>query len=328
MSTPFPDSPAGRVVVVGSLNIDFVWTVPTLPRPGQTLVADAAKCEFGGKGANQAVAAARYGAHVAMIGAVGCDADGARYLERLKHEGIDTTWIAMTGACATGAAHVYVDRSGENAIVINHGANARVERTQVTAALDALLPTADILLLQHECPREAVLASLELARRYGVRSILNPSPVDSAFAWAAHPIDVVVVNEHECGECFGHQPAELGAMSVAARSRLLDRFGVSNLVITQGRLATLHFSASETHEAPTYAVDPVDTVGAGDTFSGVLAAQLACGAPWATALCYANVAAALSTLALGAQTAMPTKSAVESAQARTRALPRPLSRSP
>ena len=301
----------GRVIVVGSLNVDLIWAVPRLPLPGQTLVADAAKTEFGGKGANQAVATARYGAHVFIVGAVGHDADGARYLAHLKRERIDPTWIATINETTTGTAHVYVNPAGENAIVINPGANARVKREQVVTALETLLRAADAVLIQQECPVEAVLVSLELAARHGIRSILNASPVNTAFPWGTHPIDIVIVNEHECSECFGRDPTQFQQMSQTERALLLKQFAVSHVVITQGRQPTLHFSADSDHVASTHPVVPVDTVGAGDTFSGVLAARLALNSSWDTALAYANVAAALSTLASGAQTAMPTQSEVD-----------------
>ena len=119
-----PQNPEGRVVVVGSLNVDFIWSVPTLPRPGETMSATRAKTEFGGKGANQAFAAARYGAAVTLIGAVGADSDGRRYIERLRDAAIDVSHVATVADCATGAAHVYVDPEGENTIVVHAGANA------------------------------------------------------------------------------------------------------------------------------------------------------------------------------------------------------------
>ncbi len=302
---------AGRVIVVGSLNVDLIWSVPRLPLPGQTLVADAVKSEFGGKGANQAVAAARFGAQVAIVGAVGCDTEGPRYLAHLQRERIDTTWIATIDDAATGAAHVYVNSAGENSIVINPGANARVKRVQVATALETLLPTADAVLIQQECPVETVLLSIELAARHGVRSILNASPVNAAFPWGTHPIGIVIVNEHECSECFGRNPTQFQHLSQTERGLLLNTFAVSDVVITQGRQPTLHFSADAMQVVPTHPVVPVDTVGAGDTFSGVLAARLALNSSWDTALAYANVAAALSTLASGAQTAMPTQSEVD-----------------
>lgn len=290
----------GRVAVVGTLNVDLVWQVDALPRPGQTVLARRTERQFGGKGANQAVAAARQGARVALVGAVGDDAEGRAYREHLAREGIDADGVAVVGDVATGTAHVYVDARGENLIVVDQGANAHVE----VSRLPALLKETDVLLVQLECALPAAVEALRLAAAAGVRTVLNASPVNAAFPWGEVAIDTAIVNEHECAECFGPRPAEL-----------LEARKVRHLVVTQGAEPTLHFWAEGAEAVRTLAVQPRDTVGAGDTFAGALAAQLAEGRAWREALRHANVAAALSTLALGAQAAMPTRAAVEAAMA-------------
>ncbi len=293
---------ADRVTVVGSLNLDRIWRVAQLPRPGATVFARETRREFGGKGANQAVAAARQGAAVAMVGALGADADGRSYRAHLQGEHVATEWIAMLPDVASGAAFICVDARGENEIIVDRGANGLLATAHVVAALEVLLPSTAVLLVGLECPLDAALAALRAAAARGVRSVFNPSPVVPDFPWAEVPIDTVIVNDCECAEIFGFpDPAAM------------RRRGVSHLVVTRGAAPTLHVTASGFESVPTFRVEPRDTVGAGDTFAGVLAARLAAGANWADALWRANVAAALSTLASGAQTAMPRATEVEAA---------------
>lgn len=298
-----------QVVVVGSLNVDHVWRVPELPQPGQTVLATAVERQFGGKGANQAVAAARQGAMVAMFGAVGDDADGCAYREHLLRENIAAQHVRGIGGVATGAAHVYVDPRGENLIVVNPGANAQVD----IDALAGVLRRNDVLLTQLECPLATVVAALRQAAASGARSVLNASPAGADFPWGQVTLDVAIVNEHECAECFGLASAALFTQSDPAARSLLRAKNLQHIVVTQGAEPTLHLSAAERHRVPTYPVQPRDTVGAGDTFAGTLAAELAAGRGWERALAHANVAAALSTLAVGAQAAMPTRAQVEAA---------------
>ncbi len=172
--------PAARVVVVGTLNVDLVWQVPALPRPGQTIVAEKVERQFGGKGANQAVAAARQGARVTLVGAVGDDADGRAYREHLQQEGINVGAITTVPGVATGTAHVYVDPRGENLIAVDRGANAHLELAPLADLLDA----SDALVLQLECALPVAVEALRLAAAIGIRSILNASPPHPDFPWA------------------------------------------------------------------------------------------------------------------------------------------------
>jgi ribokinase len=293
------------VVVFGTLNIDHVWSVPTLPHPGETILAKDTRVVFGGKGANQAVAAARQGARVALVGAVGGDADGSRYIEHLNTEGIDTRGIVTQSDAATGSAHVYVDESGENLIVVDGGANRLWDESAVDAQLLQLLATSAVLLAQLEAPVSAVRRALTHATVSGVRTILNASPFTAELSWD-QPIDTVIVNEHECEAFFGVTAEGMQNFSSVARAHFLREKNLQHLVVTRGGESTLHFSAEVVDCVPVYKVTPLDTVGAGDTFAGALAAQLAQGRAWSDALRHANVSAALSTLSLGAQSAMPT----------------------
>jgi ribokinase len=246
------------------------------------------------------VAAARHGAVVAMIGAVGADADGKLYCEYLQRERVATDWVATLPGVATGAAFICIDPRGENQIIVDPGANGRVTVRQVTAALVAALPATRVLLVGLECPLAVAVAALRAAAAAGVQSVFNPSPVVAEFPWGDVTIDTVIVNEHECGAIFG-----------APEPAALARRGVRHLIVTQGAEPTLLVTGAGVQTVATHPVVPRDTVGAGDTFAGTLAAQLAEGAGWADALRAANVAAALSTLGTGAQTPIPQRSEVE-----------------
>ena len=292
--------PPRQVTVVGSLNIDRLWRVARLPRPGETVFAGETRQEFGGKGANQAVAAARHGAVVVMIGAVGADAEGKLYCDHLQRERVGTECVAVLPGVATGAAFICIDLRGENQIVVDPGANGRVTAALVTTALAAVLPATKVLLVGLECPLEAAVAALRAAAAAGVRSVFNPSPVVPEFPWGEVAIDTVIVNEHECAAIFG-----------APEPAALARRGVRHLIVTQGAEPTLLITAAGVQTVATHPVVPRDTVGAGDTFAGTLAARLAEGASWDDALRAATTAAALSTLGSGAQTPIPKRAEVE-----------------
>lgn len=304
---------ARRVFVVGTLNVDHVWRVPTLPRAGETVLAETAARAWGGKGANLAVAAARQGARVLMIGALGDDAEGELYRQHLEREGIDTRAVLRSKDDASGTAHVYVDAKGENQIVVSRGANRRLDAAAVAAALEDKLRAGDVLAVGLEIPAAAAAEALRCGARQGVRTVFNPSPIDPAFTWGSTEIDTVIVNEHECAAWFEHAPSGLRDLAPGARQALLRRRAVRHLIVTQGGEPTLRIWADGVQTVATHPVKPVDTVGAGDTFAGALAAQLAAGADWPEALAYANVAAALSTLTPGAQTGIPTRARVAAA---------------
>ncbi|MDO8542114.1 MAG: ribokinase [Opitutaceae bacterium] len=306
---------AGGVVVVGTLNIDHVWRVPALPKPGETVLALDAIRQWGGKGANQAVAAARQGARVTIVGAVGDDADGKLYCDHLAGEQIATTLIQVVAGVATGTAHVYVDGRGENQIVVHGGANGRLDAAHVSSALGGLWASTDIVAVGLECPLEPATVALRCAAARGVRTILNASPVNEKFPWGEFEIETVIVNEHECVAVFGSAPDDWENLTTDQRRQLLRAKSVRHIIVTQGSAPTLHLSAEEVRSVPTFPVQPVDTVGAGDTFAGTLAARLAAGAVWNDAIRHANVAAALSTLTPGAQAGIPRLAAVEAAVA-------------
>lgn len=271
---------AGRVLVLGSLNVDLVTRVDRHPRPGETVTGDGLRRLAGGKGANQAVAAAAAGAAVAMAGCVGDDAGGRSYRERLAARGVDVAAVRVVGGEPTGHALIAVADDGENTIVVVPGANALLDGTEV-AAVDALEP-GDVLLLQLEVPRPVVSAAARRAAARGARVVVNVAP------WASLPPDVVgladpvVANEHEMRAL-----AEAGARP---RS-LLVTFG-ANGASWDGVVAPAHAVAPE---------DVVDTTGAGDAFCGTLAAALAGGADREEALAAALAAGAAAVRHEGAQ---------------------------
>ncbi|SDP35420.1 ribokinase [Pedococcus dokdonensis] len=248
----------GRVVVLGSLNVDLVASVERHPGPGETILADAALQRFaGGKGGNQAVAAAAAGAQVAMVAAVGADDGGQAYAARLRDRGIDASAVRTSTTAPTGQAWITVDDEGENAIVVIPGANAEVTTDDLTA-VDGLTE-GDVLLMQLEVPIRTVAAAARLARSKGARVVINAAP------YAALPHDVVdladplVVNEHEALQL---------ADSDLTPSSLLVTFGA----------AGCSWDGRRHDGIPVDDADVVDTTGAGDAFCGALAAALAAGA--------------------------------------------------
>lgn len=283
-----PSSP--KIVVVGSLNVDLTWRVARIPAPGETVRATEMLTCFGGKGANQAVAAARAGGTVSLVGCVGRDDAGSRYIEHLRAEGICVDPIARSDT-PTGSAAIFVDDRGENCIVVHAGANHAMSLADIDRSA-AIIREAQVLLMQFECPLPVVKRAAEIARAAGVRVVINPSPWDDGFPAAGVPVDVVIVNEHE----------------YAALGHAVD---CDLVVVTRGAASTLAHTRGQTFEATPPRVEPVDTVGAGDAFAGALVVALAEGRPLEEALQFANGAGALATLRPGAQGAIPRRAEID-----------------
>ncbi len=301
-----PASPP-KVAVVGSLNVDYIAAVERLPRPGETVPASGLLRRFGGKGANQAVAAARQGARVTMVGCVGTDDEGRAYRQRLRHERIDVRGISGTGRALTGTALIAVDRSAENIIVVAPGANAHLTPATLRSHRQ-VISSADIVLLQFEIPMPTILETVRLAGRARVPVVVNPSPLRPGFAWGQWRLDAVLANAGEAEAIFElplrHLPAQPGDWQ-----RALRRKRVEHLLITRGARSTICLTPTDCFEVPTLRVKPVDTVGAGDAFAGAFVSRWAEGANLATAVRYANCAGALATLKAGAQEAIPGRAA-------------------
>jgi ribokinase len=291
-----------RVVVVGSVNVDLVVSAGQLPRAGETVAGGTFARHGGGKGANQAVAAARAGAEVAMVGAVGDDEMGHEALEELAGEGIDTTHVARLDGVPTGVALIVVDEAGENQIAVASGANAALDAPAVERGLAALLDSQDgLVLLGNEVPEAAVAAGLRAARAAGWQVVLNPAPARPAGADLGGV--VLTPNADEARTLAGEAEVEAAARVLAARTS-------APVLVTLGADGALLLDSDELRRHPAPPVSVVDTTGAGDTVNGALAAELAAGRPLTDAVRFALAAAALSTTAAGARTAMPRRDEV------------------
>jgi ribokinase len=282
------------IVVFGSINLDLIFSVPALPAPGQTVLGPTLRIEPGGKGANQAVAAARDGAAVTMAGAVGRDALADPALATLRASGVDLSRIPAVEA-ATGAAAICVDPAGRNQIAVAAGANLRAHAEQVE---DAILSPAATLLLQMEVePRESA-ALIRRARARGARIVLNLAPAMSIAADALRAVDLLVVNEDEAAWLA----AELGTGAQAAS--LAAALGIG-IVRTLGAWGAEAVRGDEMVTVPAHPVTPVDTTAAGDCFVGVFSAALDRGLPLPAAVRRANVAAAICCTRPGSQGSLP-----------------------
>lgn len=288
------------VVVVGSANMDLVAQVARIPGAGETLLASGFARGAGGKGANQAVAAARAGgARVTMVGAVGRDEDGRTLRAALEADGIDTSTLVWSDE-PTGMALISVDPHGENAIVVVDGANGAI--TGLDDTQRAAVTAADVVLMQLEVPMNLLL---EAARAKGedTRLVLNAAPSASVDDGLLDALDVLVVNEHEAKDLAGTEHLD-GAVDVLRRR-------VSTLVVTLGAAGSLLCSGEERVTVPAIPADAVDTTGAGDTFVGVLGARLAAGDDIVGAARWASAAASLTVQRPGAQAAIPTHADTE-----------------
>ena len=290
-----------RVTVLGSLNMDISVTVPRLPGPGATVLGSAARFTPGGKGANQAVAAARLGAAARMTGCVGDDDFGRRLLAALREEGVDHQGVRVTADAPTGLAMISVDTAGENMITVAPGANHQVGDQQVAAATGH----GDILVICAEIPVPAIMAALARATlAQAARCILNLAPAPpGAAAIVAAGVDWLVVNETEAAAVLGRPVSGLAGAGQAAAD--LVAAGARHAVVTAGAHGAALAGPDAAATIGAFRVDAVDTVGAGDTFVGALAVALAAGIPAAEAVRAAAAAGATAATRPGAQAGMP-----------------------
>ncbi|WDY56249.1 ribokinase [Pseudomonas sp. PSKL.D1] len=294
---------SAKVVVVGSLNMDLVARAERLPRPGETLAGESFFTVPGGKGANQAVAVARLGGSVAMVGNVGDDAYGQQLRQALEVEGIDCQPVGVCPGVSSGVALITVDAASQNCIVIIPGGNGLLTPASVQR-FDALLQACEVIICQLEVPAETVAWALARGRELGKRVILNPAPATGPLPaeWFAS-IDYLIPNESEAEALTGEPVSDLDSARRAGE-RLLA-LGAGKVIITLGAQGALLITKDGDRHFPAPKVKPLDTTAAGDTFVGGFAAALVRGLEEGDAIAFGQRAAALSVTRAGAQPSIP-----------------------
>jgi ribokinase len=288
--------------------MDLVVRVARLPQPGQTVPGHGFQTIPGGKGANQAAAAARLGARVAMVGRVGNDAMGRRLVENLEEQGVDVGLVRTDEVAPTGTALIVVDEVGENSIVIAAGANGLLDAADLDAA-EPLFAGAKLLLVQFEVPLATVAHAMAIARRHGVRVVLNPAPALAVDAGLLAGADYLVPNETEAGLLAGVEVRDLPSAEEAARK--LQALGAPVVIVTLGADGALAVDGERALHVPAHPVPAVDTTAAGDAFVGGLAVALVRGWPLLDAVRYATCAGTLAVTRFGAQTSLPSAAEVQ-----------------
>ena len=295
-----------NIIVVGSLNADLVVRTPRFPQPGETISGEDLQIIPGGKGANQAVAAARQGTPTAMVGRVGNDSFGPELIGNLKQNGVDTSHVQVDSESATGTAIIVVDEKGQNSIVLSPGGNGRV----TPADLDNLsFADASLLLLQLEIPVAAVLAAAKHAKESGLRVLLNPAPARPLPEELLSLPDFIVPNESELSLLTELPVQDISSAEKAAKT-LLER-GIQNVIVTLGANGALIVNRELTKHIPSFKVDVVDTTAAGDAFIGGFASALLQNKSMEEAVQYGCACGALAATKFGAQPSLPTKKEVE-----------------
>ncbi len=296
------------IVVIGSLNMDLVVKAPRAPEAGETIRGREFHMVPGGKGANQAAAAARLGGQVAMSGRVGGDAFGPVLIENMARQGVDTSHISIDQEASSGVAVITVDDTGENRIVISAGANGRVSKSDVDR-VEELFRNARLLILQFEIPMEVVDYAIEKAAQYSVQVILNPAPATTVSPEFLGRVDWLVPNETETKILTGVDVSDLSSAERAAKQFLSH--GVRQVVITLGERGALLVTQGQVSHVPARKVEAVDTTAAGDAFIGGLAVALVQGCPHVEAVRYATIAGTLAVTRFGAQTSLPSQEEVQ-----------------
>lgn len=299
-----------KIVVIGSCNTDMVISMDHLPLPGETLIGGEFFMNSGGKGANQAVAAARLGGNVSFIAKVGNDPFGKRALEQYRAEGIDVKHILTDPEQPSGVALIMVDAQGENSIAVASGANAHLTTKDIDNAKE-ILSRADIVLMQLETPITTVEHAANVAKRSGAKVILNPAPAQPLSESLLQNLYILIANETEAEFISGTQITDMD--SVARAADILCDKGVEKVVITLGSRGAFVKERGNYHQIPGLKVKAVDATAAGDTFCGALCVALAEGKNLTEAVTFANRCAAVTVTRMGAQSSLPYRSEIEEA---------------
>lgn len=295
-----------KIVIVGSANTDMIVHVDEFPRIGETVLGGTFVNAQGGKGANQAVAAARLGAEVTFVARLGKDSFGQSSAAAYREEGINTDFIVWDAASPSGVALIIVNQNGENIIAVAPGANGQLSSADVKAS-ECVIRTADSVLLQLEVPLEAVQTAIDLARKYHVRVILNPAPVSHLPNEILRGVDFLTPNEIELSILTGNQSSQ--GISTVKKFFLHNK--LKALIVTMGAQGALVLTDETEYLVPGFSVKAVDTVAAGDAFNGALAVALSQGNSLFDAVRYANAVGAISVTHAGAQPSLPTADEVE-----------------
>ena len=287
-----------RIAVVGSANIDLTTFAERFPKPGETIFGQSFNLGFGGKGANQAVAARLCGADVFMVARVGSDLFGPATIENFCRQGIDATYVNQVEGVSSGVAPIFVEPSGQNRILVVKGANDAIKPPDVDAAAD-MLKSADCIVLQFEIPLETVYYTIAFARKHGIRCILNPAPAQPVDMPALEELDYFVPNEHEAETITGAAVNTVDDARSCAGKLLAG--GIRRVIITLGANGALLAGREGSEHVAAFPVNCIDSTGAGDAFIGSFAVFLGEGIPEKEAVRRANLYAALSTTGIGTQ---------------------------
>lgn len=299
---------APRIVVLGGINMDLVVHTPRLPRPGETVEAASVETTPGGKGANQAIAAARAleePGSVAMVGRVGDDVYGEQLLAYMDESGVDRTGVAVSEGAASGLAFIFIDEAGENTVTAVYGANAGCGEAEV-AAVAARFESAEVLLVQQETPLAATLAAMQAAVTAGVTVILDPAPARELPVGFLGFASIITPNQGEAEALSGIAVTD-EASAVAAARAIREQHGVETVIVTMGEMGAMVVGAESAEHVPPFPVQAVASVGAGDAFNGALAAALVSGQSLAEAAPFAAAAGAVCVTKEGAAASMATR---------------------
>lgn len=303
---------ANKVVILGSLNVDTILRIKRVPQPGETLQMNDRSSAAGGKGANQAVAAARAGAETSFIGQVGNDDAGKFMIESLKDDQVDTSGINVDSGSGTGSAYIFLDENGQNSILVYGGANQKVTATEVHNGAEQI-KNADFVVTQFETPQLAAIEAFKLAKEAGAMTILNPAPASEMLPELLELSDIVIPNETESASLTGIEVTDEASMM--ANAAAFEKMGVKNLIITVGSKGAFYSTEDGRHDfVPAFKVKAIDTTAAGDTFIGALSSQLKTDlSNIKEALTFAQRASSITVQRLGAMPSIPTKAEIEAA---------------